>query len=120
MYCYIAFNWILYFFICFFSVSLYAQKDLEEIAQDFIIETKKVTIPAAPHAFNPSIVQWQGRWLMSFRVIENPNRILGFSSAAESDIGLIWLDDDFNPIGQPQFISLNHLNTQRPYLLAED
>jgi len=102
------------------SSLVYAQKDWEEIAQDFVLETKKIEIPNYPHAFNPSIIKWKGRWLLSFRAISDTAQISTICSASESDLGLVYLDDNLEPIGQPQTIVLDHVAKQRPYLLAED
>ena len=74
--------------------------DLESAAQDFVLETKKIEIPGYPHAFNPGIVRWQKRLLMSFRII--PDR----KQPVNSEIGLIFLDEKFCPVGEPQLLSL--------------
>lgn len=114
----------LYFILSRFDHSLYSEVNLEEFSQDFVLETKKIDIPDYPHAFNPSIIKWKGQWLMSFRVVRDENNISksipNIGSASVMDIGLIYLDDELNPIGNPQFIFLDHPNKKRPYLLAED
>jgi predicted GH43/DUF377 family glycosyl hydrolase len=108
---------------CFYR-SIYANRDLEEFVQDFVIQTKKITIPEYPHAFNASIAKWKGRWLMSFRCMKDNKKTFQLSSvgesAGESDLGLIWLDDEFNPVGNPQFVTLDHPAKKRPHLLTED
>ena len=82
--------------------------DLEEKPSDFVLETKQIHIPGYPHAFNPSIIRWQGKNLLSFRVI--PNR----KSSFNSEIGLVFLDDDFNAISDPQILKTNVLNPNVP------
>ncbi|MBS0653460.1 MAG: hypothetical protein JSR39_08055 [Verrucomicrobia bacterium] len=72
--------------------------DLEESAQDFVLEIKKIQIPGFPNAFNPSIIRWKGLILMSFRIIPD------IKNSYTSQIGLIWLDEDFCPIGEPQIL----------------
>ncbi len=74
--------------------------DLEDLAQDFVLEVKKIEIPGYPIAFNPSIIRWKDLLLMSFRVI--PDRKSSFTSR----LGLVWLDEEFNPIGEPQLLEL--------------
>lgn len=75
--------------------------DLErDMAQDFVLDTKKINIPGYPHAFNASIIRWHGFLLLSFRII--PNSKLSFNS----NIGLIRLDDTFKPIGKPQILNM--------------
>ena len=61
---------LLPFLICF-QTCVYANDklDLEKKPQDFVLETIKISVPDYPHAFNPSIIRWQGRLLMSFREI---------------------------------------------------
>lgn len=76
----------------------FASIDLEERSQDFVLETKKIEIPGHPEALNASMIRWNGSILMSFRVI--PDRKNSFISL----LGLIWLDDDFSPISEPQIL----------------
>jgi predicted GH43/DUF377 family glycosyl hydrolase len=87
--------------------------DLEEMAQDFVLETRQIAIPGYPDAFNPSLIRWQGRLLMSFRVIEDPK------ASFNSWIGLIFLDDDFHPIGLPQRLNMRAAGSLVP-CRAED
>lgn len=82
--------------------------DLEEGGQDFILETKRISIPGYPHAFNASIVRWHGRLLLSFRII--PDR----SSSFTSQLGLVWLDDNFNPMGQAHILNTRDLASRVP------
>lgn len=114
----------LYLILNCLSSFVYSEINLEEFTQDFILDTKKIIIPGYPHAFNPSITKWKGRWLMSFRLVgcdeKNSRLIPNISSASAMDVGLIYLDDELNPIGEAQFIFLDHPNKKRPYLLAED
>lgn len=95
-------NFLLFLFIHSspFSLLIATLINLEEKAQDFVLETKKIEIPGYPHAFNAGIIEWQGSLLMSFRIIPNP------LSSFESNIGLVWLDEDFRPIGKPQILNL--------------
>lgn len=88
-----------------FSCSLFAL-DLEQNIPSFVLETKKIEIPGYPDAFNASIVPWQDAYLMSFRII--PDRKSSFTTYT----GLIWLNDDFEPIAEPQILDFRRgLNT---------
>jgi predicted GH43/DUF377 family glycosyl hydrolase len=97
--------------------------DIEkEMTDSFVLSTKKLEIPGYPDAFNPSILKWsKNKILISFRTG-------GYQIASESDdssdpmlmsfrfrdplsgstngIGLILLDDKFNPITEPQEIEI--------------
>ncbi|OGN64812.1 MAG: hypothetical protein A3E80_04955 [Chlamydiae bacterium RIFCSPHIGHO2_12_FULL_49_9] len=74
--------------------------DLEDNIQSFVLETRRLEIPEYPDAFNPSIIRWKGHILMSFRVIPDPQKTY------DSQIGLIWLTDDFCQISEPQILNL--------------
>lgn len=74
--------------------------DLEALSQDFVLETRKIEVPGHPFAFNPSIIRWRGQLLMSFRVIPDPNH------KYNSELGLVFLNEDFEPISTPQLLNL--------------
>ncbi len=80
--------------------------DMESLSQDFILETKKIEIPGFPDAFNPSIVQWQGNLLMSFRMYK--------ANGSTNPFGLVFLNDDFEPISVPQVFELSFHNPVLP------
>jgi predicted GH43/DUF377 family glycosyl hydrolase len=73
--------------------------DLESMANDFVLETKRIVIPEYPDAYNPSILRWQGTLLLSFRIYDPKTRFA-------NQIGLIRLDDQMNPAGQPQVLEI--------------
>lgn len=81
--------------------SLPALLDLDAMAQDFVLEMKQIEIAEFPQALNPSIIQWNNQLLFCFR-IRDP-----LTSAADG-IGLVWLDDNFEPISTPQVLHLKH------------
>ena len=73
--------------------------DLENKAQDFVLETKRIKIARFPDAFNPSIIRWHGTLLMSFRIYDR-------KAGTTDKIGLIWLDDNFRQLGQPKILKV--------------
>lgn len=89
--------------------------DLQEMEQDFVLETKRIEIPGFPDAFNPSIIQWDGSLLLSFRIYGAKRSTHG--------IGLIRLDQDCNILGEPQILSIPfeddycHMKRQDPRLI---
>jgi predicted GH43/DUF377 family glycosyl hydrolase len=97
---------IILFCSLFFFCSAHAYVDLEENPQEFVLGLKQIHIPGHPHAFNPSIVRWRGGLLMSFREITESSSLsdIAVHSVGESIIGLIWLDEDFRPIGEVQIL----------------
>lgn len=77
--------------------------DLNTMFQDFVLETKKISIEGHPFAFNPSIVRWQGSLLLSFRTYNPITR-------STNPFALVWLDEDFNPASTPQIFELPFKN----------
>ena len=73
--------------------------DLNDFAQDFVLETKKIEIPGYPLAYNPSITRFRDSLLMSFRVRDAHGR-------STMQIGLVWLDDDFQVASVPQILEI--------------
>lgn len=101
--------------LLFFALSLSAETliDLRQYKQDFVLETKRISVPGHPFAFNPSIIRWQGRILMSFRIIP------GNKKSFNSELGLVWLDEQFNPVGQAQLLDCRDPDSPVP-CRAED
>lgn len=82
------------------SQPIWGVVDLEEEIPDFVLQTKRLSVPGYPTAFNPSVIRWEGRLLMSFRTI--PDRKESFNS----EIGVVWLDDKLNAISPPKLLDL--------------
>ncbi len=73
--------------------------DLEEMAQQFVLETKQLQIPGHPTACNPSIIRLGNRFLLSFDpYVEN--------SEEPDRIGLVWLNEDFDVMGEATILGL--------------
>jgi len=81
------------------STDLQGFIDLDSMKQPFVLETKRLLIRGHPDAFNPSIVRIDGKLLMCFR---SRNRIDQLADL----IGFIWLDEDFNPQGNPCLLEM--------------
>lgn len=71
--------------------------NLEKMEQNFVLETKQIHIPDYEDAFNPSIVHFKGKLLLSFRT-------RSIKTGSTNPIGFIYLDEDFEPISEPQII----------------
>lgn len=99
-----------FFLIIICTSSLAASIDLEkEYSQDFILSTHRINIPEHPHAFNPTVVRWNGQLLMCFREIVETNKIIADTifCSAESKLGLVFLDEEFNPQQPAQMLDLS-------------
>jgi predicted GH43/DUF377 family glycosyl hydrolase len=93
--------------LCVLAIPLFGELiDLDENPHDFVLDTKRIEIPNFPHAFNPSIIRWDGRLLLSFRNLPPQADKMKFNS----DLYLIWLDDDFNPVSAPQLLEIRRPN----------
>jgi predicted GH43/DUF377 family glycosyl hydrolase len=97
-------------FLCFISLTtgeLFSLQDLDDLNQNYVLEMRQIRIAGYPDAFNPSIVRWQGRLLMSFR-IRDP------LTAETCQMGLVWLDDQFNPVSEAQILSIRNKSSLLP------
>jgi predicted GH43/DUF377 family glycosyl hydrolase len=99
--------WEMSLFFLLYSNIIFSHSfmNLEENLSDFVLETKRIHIPNYPHAFNAAIVKWHDALLMSFRIIPNPK------DSFQSRIGLVWLNENFEPIGEPQILNLRKLSS---------
>ena len=100
-------------FFCVLSINSLAFVNLEEMAQDFVVHTQQIIMPEYPHAFNPSIIRWSNSLLMSFRVIPDPAR------SFNSWIGLVWLDENFQPRSKPQELRMRSEQSNVPPRLED-
>lgn len=102
------FLYSLFLLICA-HVRAQATLDLDLLEQSFVIESKQITIPAYPDAFNPCIVRWKGRLLMTFR-----SRDLATQQATL--VGLTWLDEQFSPVGFPYLLHMEEEEIPSSYI----
>ena len=91
----------------------YCLVDLEEQLSECVVTAKQIILPDYPHAFNPSIIRWHGKLLLSFRVIPNPKKPF------ESWLGLVWLNENFEPISIPQKLYLRPTPSYTPYRMED-
>lgn len=80
-------------FLLFFSIFDYQTYtkwlDLEKKTDEFILEIKQLHIADYQDAFNPSIIRYQERLLLIFR-IRDPILL------TTNQMGAVWLDEEFN------------------------
>ena len=77
--------------------------NLESYKDDFIVKTKQIIIPGFPGAFNGSIIRWQQKNLLCFRV-RNEKMVSTF------EIGFVWLNKHFDPISTPSILEFRDEN----------
>ena len=85
-----------------YAIPIYSVVDLETLSSDCVINSKQVITPEYPHAFNPSIIRWHGRLLMSVRVIPDAKK------SFEGWLGLVWVDEHFEQISAVQKLVLRN------------
>lgn len=81
--------------------------NLEENPQNFVLDVKKIEIEEYPESFNPSILQWNNSLLLSFR-IRNPK------ANTTNEIGLIFLNEEFEPISKAYVLEMRLPPRSRP------
>jgi predicted GH43/DUF377 family glycosyl hydrolase len=99
-----------FYFLCLFSygISQETEIDLEQNKSEFVLKTFQIHIPNYPNAFNPSIIKWKNGILFSFRVI------LDEKLPYNSNLGLVWLDEEFQPLHEPQLLNTQIKQPQVP------
>lgn len=81
---------------------------LKENSNSFILSTKKIEIKDFPKAYNPSILKSDEGILLSFKY--RPD----LSSPWIYKIGIVLLDDSFQPISQPSLLNTRFDDTSVP------
>jgi predicted GH43/DUF377 family glycosyl hydrolase len=64
-----------------------------------VIDTKRISLPQFPDAYNPSLIRYGQGYLLSFRF--TPDR---YGQHWVSFIGVVPLDESFNPLCEPQLL----------------
>lgn len=90
---------LVFAWLAVFADEVTAAVNLEKMQQKFVLQTKRITIPSYPDAFNPSVIRWKGSLLLSFRA-RDP---LTF---ATNLVGFVWLDDEFNVASDPMMLQV--------------
>lgn len=110
-----------FFSLLYINVMDAIENDLEIYLPDCILETRRILIPQAPYAFNPSFIKYDNNYLMCYRQVQVSSCSSQESSTAEiSFLEIIWLDENFNVISEPYPISLDHPDKTCPVFIAED
>lgn len=74
-----------------------------------VIATKQIYLPEFPGACNPSIIKYNDNYLLTFRYL--PNR---YDLSWVSHIGVVLLDESFEPITSPQLLDSRPYNKNTP------
>lgn len=83
----------------------------EEIkSQKIVKDTKRIYLPQYPEAYNPSIIKSGNGYLMCFRI--SPNRWK--DGGLTSFIGIVRLNENFDPISEPQILDTRFGNSIAP------
>jgi len=94
--------YVLCIVLCNAAISYaHASFDLDTWMEDFVIKTKQIIVPGYCGAFNASVIRWEGRLLLCFRV-RDENMVSTF------EIGFIELDNDFNAIGKAHILEVRY------------
>jgi predicted GH43/DUF377 family glycosyl hydrolase len=90
--------------------------DLQELSKPFVLQTKRIEIPGFPDVFNPSLIDWNGELLLSFRIYG--------PKGSTHQIGLVRLDRECNLAGPAQILEFAaedrycHQKRQDPRLIT--
>lgn len=85
---------------CLFVATVWGEiEDLTKRNQDFILETKQILFQDFPNSFNPSLVEFNDNYLLTFRFSPDVNY-----QPWISHIVVVLLNQEFSPISKPQII----------------
>lgn len=82
-------------------------EDLIDEPKQVVIDKKQIFFEEFPDAFNPSMIKTEDGYLLSFRY--SPDR---YSNSWFNYIGIVELDDDFEPISDPQLLATRTKNSR--------
>lgn len=99
-------------FLLFFAGSslCFATTDfLEDLAHEnkIVLSTKKIYLANYPDAFNPSIIEFESNYLLTFRYCPDQ-----WSRSWLSYIGIVLLNKDFEPISEPELLSTRSIHSK--------
>lgn len=81
----------------------------ESIEQKIVVGTKRIQLEEFPNAFNPSLFKIEEGFLLSFRYCPNRHELPWVSF-----IGVIILNDSFEPISHPELLNTRFQNSIIP------
>lgn len=96
----------------YWSVQAFAAEDLlEQLAQEnqIVLATKRMFLEDYPDAFNPSLISFNGRLLLTFRY--TPDR---WNRPWMSYIGVVFLNEALEPISEPELLSTRFIDSKTP------
>ena len=96
------FTWGIFALPIALLTQLIARIDFDELETPsaFVTATRRIILEEFPHAYNPSLVQYRDGYLMTFRYTPDME-----DASWVSYIGIVYLDDNFNPLSQPQLLN---------------
>lgn len=75
------------------------KKKTQKLLGSLVVSTKKINIPGFENAFNPSIVEYEDEYLLTFRYCPDE------SAPWISYIGIVRMDKSFNLVSTPQLLN---------------
>ena len=88
-----------------FGISSYAEEER------IVISSKQIFLPQYPTAFNPSLIKIHDEFLLIFRYCPQPN---DYHDWWISYIGAVRLDENFDPISEPQLMTTRYPHSKTP------
>lgn len=100
-----------YLFIFFVSLCSASEVDLAALAEkeSLVVTAKRLVFEEFPHAFNPSIIDFDEGFLMTFRF--SPDVV---NQAWINYIAVVVLDKNLNPVTEPQVLNTRQRKSRTP------
>jgi predicted GH43/DUF377 family glycosyl hydrolase len=100
----------IYLFFLPVSIRCFAEEDiLEDLAREnhIVLSKKRIYLENYPDAFNPSIIEFESNYILTFRYSPDPE-----SQSWLSYIGIVLLNEEFNPISEPELLTTRYIHSK--------
>lgn len=100
---------LLYIFAFFTSLHLHSSEKKSINFKKIVNKTFKIDVSPFDEAFNPSLCKLGNEYVLTFRYLPEPN-----TQPWISYVGIMLLDDAFNPLSAPELLDLRQRNATAP------
>lgn len=101
------------------EVSALLEKKIREPNSDFILSIKTFPMPKFRGAYNPSVIEHNGGYLLLFRHDGFISPLWSHPRAFRHRIGAIFLNENFDPISQPRLILQDYFADPRAFKVGD-
>ncbi len=87
------------FFVFLWCLGLLAEERSLSVPSPMVLSSKRIFLNRYPTAFNPSLMKIDDEFILVFRVMDDKDLWISY-------IGIVCLDENFDPISEPELLSI--------------